>query len=286
MLDRPREHYSDQSEMPTEAIPWYGWEAEEPDHGWLLTYVDVLSVILAMVVILLGRMAMERLPPTLSDTALEARERIEAPLPETESAPPVPPKPTLTREVVTPEVVTPEVVTPEVVTPEVVTPEVVTPEVVTPEVVTAEVVAPEERFSALVVERFPGQVTAVRQEQGVSVSIADVILFESAEAELQASARPILTRLTKTLQEIGEADIAVEGHTDSRPLQGGPFRTNWDLAAARANAVTGFLLGQGLMPRRLRAVSYGDTRPIADNETSSGQAANRRVELRVEFVTD
>jgi chemotaxis protein MotB len=87
-----------------------------------------------------------------------------------------------------------------------------------------------------------------------------------------------------TLQEIGEADVAVEGHTDDRPILGGPFHSNWELAAARANAVTRYLLSQGFNPRRLRSVSYADTHPVADNATESGRAENRRVNLRVDFL--
>ena len=133
-------------------------------------------------------------------------------------------------------------------------------------------------------ERFPDQIKAVTEERGVALEIADVVLFESARAELQASARPMLVQLAATLGEIGEADIAVEGHTDSRPLRGGPYQSNWELAAARANAVTEFLLSQGLAGKRLRAISYGSTRPVADNLSPQGQAANRRVALRVEFL--
>ncbi len=247
MLYPPRDKATERSPMPLEAVPWYAWEAEEADHGWLLTYVDVLSVILAMVVVLLGRMAVEQLPPTAppaTGVASNAANQVAA------LGPAVPDK------------------------------TLASPSVEHP------ANSPEQRFSELVEQRFQGEVTAVRREQGVSVEIADVILFESARAELQTSAVPILTRLAATLQEIGTADIAVEGHTDSRPLQGGEFESNWELAAARANAVTAFLLRRGLAAQRLRAVSYGDTRPVADNARPDGQAANRRVELRVEFVTD
>ena len=69
-------------------------------------------------------------------------------------------------------------------------------------------------------------------------------------------------------------------------MQGAEFASNWDLAAARANAVTRFLLARGFDPSRVHSVSYADTRPVADNGTAAGRAANRRVELRIEFPED
>ena len=88
------------------------------------------------------------------------------------------------------------------------------------------------------------------------------------------------------MREAGDARISVEGHTDDVPVQGGVFDSNWDLAAARANAVTRYLLAQGFAPARLQSVSYADTRPVSDNATAEGRAANRRVELQIEFTGD
>ncbi|MEW8205683.1 MAG: OmpA family protein, partial [Candidatus Thiodiazotropha taylori] len=127
-------------------------------------------------------------------------------------------------------------------------------------------------------------VKGVQRAQGVSLEIADVILFHSGKAELLPEAQPVLSRLAMTLQEIGEADIAVEGHTDDRPILGGPFQSNWELAAARANAVTRFLLDQGFSAKHLRSVSYADSQPVADNSNADGRAENRRVNLRVDFL--
>ena len=233
--------------LPADATPWYGWEAEEADHGWLLTYVDVLSVILAMLVVLMGRMVFEYLPATQQTAAASASR----------------PATTISEPLRTSGKDKPRAVDRPSAEP-----------------------SREQRFKALVERRFPGQINAVHEERGVSLEIADVILFASARAELQPSAQPLLARLAATLVEMGEAEIAVEGHTDSRPLRGGPYSSNWDLAAARANAVTEFLLRQGLAAERLRAISYGDTRPVADNASSAGRAANRRVALRVEFLVD
>ncbi len=141
----------------------------------------------------------------------------------------------------------------------------------------------EDRLAELVEQRFSGRIETRRRDRGIALAIPAVALFTSARADIEPAAIPLLMELTTTLREVGEARIAVEGHTDDQPVLGGAFDSNWSLAAARANAVTRFLLEQGFAPHRLQSVSYADTRPIADNSTADGRAANRRVELQIEL---
>jgi chemotaxis protein MotB len=144
----------------------------------------------------------------------------------------------------------------------------------------------EDRLAALVDQRFDGRIGTHRRERGIALAIPAVALFTSARADIEPAAIPLLTELAATLREVGDARIAVEGHTDDQPVLGGTFDSNWDLAAARANAVTRFLLEQGFAPDRLHSVSFADTRPVADNETTDGRAANRRVELQIELSAE
>ena len=144
----------------------------------------------------------------------------------------------------------------------------------------------EDRVASLIEARFRGQIATERREHGLQVTIPDVALFDSGRAQLQESARPLLAQLAATLREGGETRISVEGHTDNVPVRGGAFASNWDLASARANAVTRYLLEQGFEPSRLQSVSYADTRPVAANDGDAGRAANRRVELEIRFVGD
>lgn len=141
----------------------------------------------------------------------------------------------------------------------------------------------EDELAALVEAQFRGRIETRRRDRGIALAIPAVALFASARADLEPAAIPLLTELTATLRQVGEAQIAVEGHTDDFAIQGGTFDSNWSLAAARANAVTLFLLEQGFAPDRLQSVSYADTRPVADNSTPDGRAANRRVELQIEL---
>jgi chemotaxis protein MotB len=124
-------------------------------------------------------------------------------------------------------------------------------------------------------------VRIVRHEDAVTLQIAEVVLFDSSRAMLKPTAAPVLERAIMLLNEFGEVAVAVQGHTDNQPVRGGEYRSNWELASARANAVAAHLLQQGFPPERLRVESYADTRPVAENDTSTGRARNRRVELRV-----
>jgi chemotaxis protein MotB len=226
---------------------WYAWEIEDNDGGWLLTYVDVLSVILAMLVVLLGQMAVQHLQIMSEENRMAA-----------------------SYQAVPSEKPSGEVQSPQAV--------------IEIEQAHEQTGDAELRLVAAIEDRFRDEVKVVQRDKGITLEIADVILFDSGKAKLLAEAQPVLERLAVTLQEIGEADIAVEGHTDDRPILGGRFESNWELAAARANAVTRFLLQQGFAAKHLRSVSYADAHPVADNSDPSGRAENRRVNLRVEFL--
>ncbi len=71
--------------------------------------------------------------------------------------------------------------------------------------------------------------------------------------------------------------LSVEGHTDNVPISSSRFPSNWELSSARAAMATRALIEQGIAADRLRAIGYGDTRPRANNDTTEGRAINRRV---------
>lgn len=101
--------------------------------------------------------------------------------------------------------------------------------------------------------------------------------FASGSATLEASAGPLLDRLAAGVGRCPGV-VRVEGHTDS---SGDPAR-NLRLSQARAEAVRAALGSRGVRLDRLVAVGYGQTEPVAGNETAAGRARNRRIELRVQ----
>ena len=97
-----------------------------------------------------------------------------------------------------------------------------------------------------------------------------------AKDEIKPVSFPVLDEVAAVL--IGTPTILrvrVEGHTDSR----GRDRYNLDLSKRRAHSVRRYLMSKGVEPRRLVAEGYGETVPIATNDTSDGRAENRRVEF-------
>ena len=85
----------------------------------------------------------------------------------------------------------------------------------------------------------------------------------------------VLNNLANTLNQFPQTRIQIAGHTDNV----GSDASNLQLSQARANSVRGYLGSVGVAPARMQAVGYGESRPIADNNTDYGRAQNRRVEI-------
>lgn len=114
------------------------------------------------------------------------------------------------------------------------------------------------------------------------LEIQDNVLFKSSEADLTASGGALLKRLIPLLkQAVGL--ILIEGHTDNIPIKTAQFPSNWELGASRATSVLHFLVLQQLDSSHLRAITYADTMPIADNSTPEGREKNRRVNILIKL---
>lgn len=116
----------------------------------------------------------------------------------------------------------------------------------------------------------------------VRFRISSEILFASGDSALTPAGQAVMDRLLPAFNQAQDHTIVVEGHTDNVPINTVRFPSNWELAAARAGSVVRHLETRGLNPTRLRATGLADTRPIAPNTTAEGRAANRRVEITME----
>jgi len=125
-------------------------------------------------------------------------------------------------------------------------------------------------------------IQAVGEEETLTFRLDDAVLFETGQAVLQPDGQTAIDELVPILEATG-VRLSVEGHTDSLPIATEQFPSNWELSSARASAVLRYLQQQGIDPQRMRAIGYGDIRPIADNETAEGRAENRRVEITLHF---
>ena len=128
--------------------------------------------------------------------------------------------------------------------------------------------------------------------QGLLLDIDADAFFKSGSAVLRASSIPVLKRLISTLNapRYNIFRFEVQGHTDDTPIHTDQFPSNWELSAARAAAVTRFLIDNGIAPTRLRAVGMADNQPLYPNRDAYGdpiehnQQRNRRVRLRMDPV--
>jgi chemotaxis protein MotB len=113
------------------------------------------------------------------------------------------------------------------------------------------------------------------------VKLGDAILFDPGQAALKLDGQRALRQVAQALKEIPDRDFLVAGHTDNRPIKNSPYASNWDLSTARAVTVVRFLQGEGVDPRRLAAAGYSEFDALADNDSDSGRALNRRIEVVV-----
>ncbi|WYX30974.1 OmpA family protein [Achromobacter denitrificans] len=119
-------------------------------------------------------------------------------------------------------------------------------------------------------------------EQSVSFRISNELLFPSGQATLSPTGLDVIKRLAGILNK-NEYQVSVEGHSDPVPIQTRQFASNWELSSSRASVLRE-LVRDGVAPQRLRAVGYAETRPIESNDTPTGRAANRRVELIMDIT--
>lgn len=119
------------------------------------------------------------------------------------------------------------------------------------------------------------------RENKMRMIFAAPVLFDPGKAELKPESFTHLSRLADALKDLPNT-IQIEGHTDDRPLgRGAPFKSNWELSAARAFTVLRYFEGQGIPSQRLSAIGYGEFRPMKPNDSPDGRAINRRIEVNI-----
>ena len=116
-----------------------------------------------------------------------------------------------------------------------------------------------------------------RRDDALLVSFSDEILFQTGNAELQPQAYDLLRALARTLNSYPQSHVIVKGHTDSV----GGERLNQRLSEDRADRVRSFLIAESVQPARLTAIGFGESMPVATNDTQVGRAQNRRVEVEI-----
>ncbi|MFV2057943.1 MAG: OmpA family protein [Thiohalomonadales bacterium] len=123
-------------------------------------------------------------------------------------------------------------------------------------------------------------------EDGLSLNLSDDILFSSGSAKLNKRGAEVIKKVSERLTN-NKYVVIVAGYTDNLPIHGTlikKFPSNWELAAARAASVVRLLEKHGVNSSKLRAVSYGENRPVAPNDSNEGRSLNRRIEIQLKAV--
>ena len=120
-------------------------------------------------------------------------------------------------------------------------------------------------------------VDVTRDGDVIKLNLPDGVTFDFARYDIKPQFYPALNTIANTLREYNQTIVEVSGHTDSV----GSDAANQTLSERRANAVSGYLIGQGLQRERFEVVGMGERYPIASNDTDEGRALNRRVEIRL-----
>jgi chemotaxis protein MotB len=132
-----------------------------------------------------------------------------------------------------------------------------------------------------------GKLEVQQLRDGISVNLAQDILFKSGSANLDKTGQELLLKVSDQLKA-SPFQILVTGHTDNQkigPALAARYPTNWELGAARASRIVRLFEQAGIGGERLAVVSFADSRPRESNDTPAGREKNRRIEIRLRPVS-
>lgn len=215
---------------------------ESEEDGWLLTYLDVITLMLVMMVVMLSVAG----PP---GPHLSPKQEGSAPNAAASTTPTNSIVPPLPLPVPQPAPAKP---------------------------------AKEDPLKGLKLDHLGKDVDVAVTEDTVRFRISSELLFDSGSASLSPAGLAVLDQLVPTLTAEPNLRLVVEGHTDSVPMHTDRFPSNWELSTARAASVARHLVEKGVAPQRIQATGFADTRPLGGKDNPVDQVANRRVELVME----
>jgi outer membrane protein OmpA-like peptidoglycan-associated protein len=125
-------------------------------------------------------------------------------------------------------------------------------------------------------------VSVTRHGDNITLNMPGNITFATDQADLRPEFPPVLDSVASVLEEFDQTIVEVAGHTDST----GATDYNQRLSERRANTVAQYLRARSVMDSRIVTRGYGEAYPIASNDTASGRAQNRRVELTLVPLTE
>jgi len=116
-----------------------------------------------------------------------------------------------------------------------------------------------------------------RVGEGIKITFNSGLLFDVNKATLRDASKAELTKLAQILNKYPDTNILVEGHTDNT----GSEEYNLELSRQRAQSVENYLASLNVDPTRFSIMGYGESQPVATNDTVEGRQQNRRVDLAI-----
>lgn len=123
------------------------------------------------------------------------------------------------------------------------------------------------------------QIEVEAGDEEVTIRLMGESTFDSGKAEIRPQMKPLLLKVAEQIRT-HSSDIIIAGHTDNVPVHGGPYKTNLRLSTARASAVAEYLIANSTIdPKRISTMGFGEYHPLKTNLTPGGRQKNRRVEI-------
>jgi len=119
--------------------------------------------------------------------------------------------------------------------------------------------------------------TVERVGEGILITFDSGLLFDVDKADIQTTTKANLDELSQTLKKYDDTNILVEGHTDAT----GEDSYNKKLSDKRAESVENYLVSNGVSESRITTKGYGESQPVAGNDTEAGRKQNRRVAVAI-----
>lgn len=118
--------------------------------------------------------------------------------------------------------------------------------------------------------------------QYVSLDLNGALLFDEGKAEIRDDAEAFIKKISTIIKRYANCIVEIEGHTDNVPIHNSQYQSNRYLSTARATRVYEYILDNTVFPdENLKVAGYGESRPVASNDSEEGRAKNRRVTIKV-----
>ncbi len=118
--------------------------------------------------------------------------------------------------------------------------------------------------------------------QYVELDMNGALLFDTGDAELKSDSYAFMDKIATILAKYPDSIIEIEGHTDNVPIHNSKYESNRYLSTARATNVYEYLMEHAsLTDANMKVAGYGESRPVASNDTPEGRAKNRRVVIKI-----